>query len=259
MIEFSKEQKNYINSEVSEHVYLEACPGSGKTEVVAAKVVKEMDQWDKFPSGMAILSFANSATDELRDRITKYRKQSTGFYPHFVGTFDSFILKYIVSPISHEITGYAGDDGDFSIRVVESGSPIYIKTKYGIAGKGNQYANKYDFDLCEGKYIFSTGIPANDRALNVANLKGWEIRSLEDAKNIFLEKGFATYRDVEHLTIQLLKDKNAKQYIELVVQKFPLMIIDECQDLSHEQLYILEFTSVPTLKFQTKISHCIFD
>jgi len=242
-INFSQEQIAYINSAINENVYLEACPGSGKTEVVAAKAVKEMAQWDSFPSGMAILSFTNSATDELRERIDKHRKQSTSFYPHFVGTFDSFILKYIVSPIAHEITGYAGDNGDFSIRIVKSGSPIHIQTKYGIAQKGKQRANQYDYDLCAEKYLFNTGIRANDKFLNSTVLEAWQIKCLDETKESFLAKGFATYRDIEHLTIKLLENTDTKEYIELVVKKYPLIIIDECQDLSHEQLSILELLS----------------
>ncbi|WP_425591832.1 UvrD-helicase domain-containing protein, partial [Hafnia paralvei] len=41
------------------------CPGSGKTEVVAAKLAKEIYIWNKRPGGIAVLSFANSATEEL--------------------------------------------------------------------------------------------------------------------------------------------------------------------------------------------------
>jgi len=240
MVKPSGEQKGYIDSPIDKHVYLEACPGSGKTEVVAAKVAKEILHWDRFPSSMAILSFSNSATDELRDRITKHNRHGASFYPHFIGTFDSFILKHIVSPVAHEVTGYAGKDGDYSIRVIESGSPVYIQTKYGVARKGEQRANQYDYDLCTEKYIFNTGVLANNRTLNTADLEDWVIKMLDETKRTFLEKGFATYRDVEHLAINILNNDRTKLYVNLIAKKFPLIIIDECQDLSYEQLVILE-------------------
>ena len=87
MTNFTIEQKDYIQSTIDDHVYLEACPGSGKTEVVAAKVAKEISNWNKDPSGIAILSFSNSATDELKDRIGKFSTSNLKFYPHFIGTF----------------------------------------------------------------------------------------------------------------------------------------------------------------------------
>ena len=38
MIELTDEQKAYIGAPLGRHIYLKACPGSGKTEVVAAMV-----------------------------------------------------------------------------------------------------------------------------------------------------------------------------------------------------------------------------
>ena len=95
-LEFTNEQLNYLNSSIEEHAFLEACPGSGKTEVVAAKIAKEIGSWNKSTSGLAALSFANSATDELTRRVSKYLPCGQGMYPHFLGTFDSFIFKNIV-------------------------------------------------------------------------------------------------------------------------------------------------------------------
>ncbi|WP_279452759.1 UvrD-helicase domain-containing protein [Aeromonas dhakensis] len=61
--------------------FLEACPGSGKTEVVSAKVAKEISSWDKYPGGIAILSFTNSATDELTHRISTHLLQAKVMFP----------------------------------------------------------------------------------------------------------------------------------------------------------------------------------
>ncbi|BCV28886.1 hypothetical protein TUM3811_27460 [Shewanella algae] len=52
---------------------------------------------NKFPGGMAVLSFSNSATDELKARVTKHMPSGYGFFPHFLGTFDSFIYKILLT------------------------------------------------------------------------------------------------------------------------------------------------------------------
>ncbi|MCT8858507.1 UvrD-helicase domain-containing protein [Shewanella xiamenensis] len=142
-IEFTQEQLNYVNSSIEKHVYLEACPGSGKTEVVAAKVAKEIESWKKYPSGLAALSFANSATDELSSRVARYQPNCRSMFPHFLGTFDSFIFKNIVSPISTELTTYIGENGDSSIRIVEPNAQIGYKTKYSYVNIGKIKANHY--------------------------------------------------------------------------------------------------------------------
>ena len=242
MVDFTDKQKRYINSGlISENIYLEACPGSGKTEVIAAKVAKEISKWDKSPGGMAILSFTNSATDELKTRIAKYTSGQPAIFPHFVGTFDSFILKYLVSPIAHEYTGYKGNNGDFSISIVENSSNLFIQTKYSYANRGKVKAHHFDHDLKDGKLIFNTGDQVLDRTLNALDLADWQIKDLLNAKQKFQQTGFATYKDIEVLAVDILTDTDVSiiGYLKVFKKRFPLLIVDECQDLSFEQLVIL--------------------
>ncbi|MBT9726424.1 UvrD-helicase domain-containing protein, partial [Escherichia coli] len=72
MKDFNSQQIDYIESSINSSIYLEACPGSGKTEVIAAKIVKEINNWTLSPGGIALLSFSNSATDELLSRVQQH-------------------------------------------------------------------------------------------------------------------------------------------------------------------------------------------
>ncbi len=238
--EFTLEQLAYIDSNIDEHVFLEACPGSGKTEVVAAKVAKEIDSWVKFPGGIAALSFSNSATNELTNRVIKYLQKSGIQYPHFIGTFDSFILKNLVSPLSTELTGYRGENRDASLRIIEPDAALWFKTKYGIAGQGKILAHHYGFDSINESLVFNTGSSLRDRKLKSAKLKDWELNDLLEAKKKLLSGGFATYRDIQGLAVQALSDEDCSEYVELLAKRYPIIIIDECQDLSDEQLFILK-------------------
>jgi len=239
MIDFTEEQKNYIQSTINDHVYLEACPGSGKTEVVAAKVAKEISNWKKAPSGIAILSFSNSATDELKERIGGYSTSNLKFHPHFIGTFDSFIYKYIVSPVAHKVTGYDGIDGDYSIRIVESTSSLFIKTKYQYVKRGQLKAHHYSYSSDSDKFSFHTGEQRYNQALEAINFKSWEKKDLIKAKGKFFKAGFSTYSDIELLAIKIINDLDLNEFTKNIICRFPLIIIDECQDLGQEQLIIL--------------------
>ncbi len=237
---FTDEQKDYIQSSINEHVFLEACPGSGKTEVVAAKVAREVEGWNNFPGGMAILSFANSSTEELKSRISKYLPNYSTLFPHFLGTFDSFIYKNIVNPLASQLTGYTGADGDCSIRIVEASSSMGFRTKWGIAGRGNVYAHHYSVDIKSGSIIFNTGEKGIDRTLNGTSLEEWQKQHLVDTKEKMLSAGYATYKDIEFLAFKALSQKDFEYFLELLSLKFPIIIIDECQDLSVEQLMIFK-------------------
>jgi DNA helicase-2/ATP-dependent DNA helicase PcrA len=239
-IEFTDEQLAYVNAGIEENIFLEACPGSGKTEVVAAKVAKEIDAWKKYPGGLAALSFANSATDELVSRVSKYLSKGQSIYPHFLGTFDSFIYKNIVSPLSKELTGYVGKNGDASIHIVEPSVQLGYRTKYQYAQRGKIKAHHYSFDLVNERVVFDTGDTKLSRSLNAIKLKDWQFDDFIAAKNTMLEGGFATYRDIECLAMKALSEEKYEDFVNLLVQRYPSIIVDECQDLSKEQLFILK-------------------
>lgn len=239
-IEFTSEQLDYINSSIEEHIFLEACPGSGKTEVVATKVAKEIDSWKKSPGGFAVLSFANSATDELTSRVSKHLPKGRKMFPHFLGTFDSFIYKNIVSPLSIELTGYAGEGSDASIRIIEPTAHMGYRTKYSYAKRGGIKAYHYSFNLIKGCVVFDTGDTILNRTLSSISLKDWQLDDLIATKSKMFKGGFATYRDIEYLAIKAITKKKYEHFVHLLVKRYPLIIIDECQDLSEEQLAILQ-------------------
>ncbi|MEZ9291242.1 UvrD-helicase domain-containing protein [Vibrio lentus] len=239
-VEFTNEQLDYVNSNIEEHIFLEACPGSGKTEVVATKVAKEIDSWKKRPGGFAALSFANSATDELTSRVSKHLPNGREMFPHFLGTFDSFIYKNIVSPLSTELTGYAGEGGDASIHIIEPTAHMGYRTKYSYAKRGQVKAHHYSFDLVKGSVVFDTGDSILNRTLSSIALQDWQLDDLIATKNKILKGGFATYRDIEYLALKAITEKKYENFFCLLVKRYPLIIIDECQDLSEEQLAILQ-------------------
>jgi hypothetical protein len=235
----SDEQRGYLGSSIDDNIYLEACPGSGKTEVIAAKVAREIEDWQGYPGGIALLSFANSAANELKSRLIAHRQRAPVAYPHWVSTIDSFILNCLVAPVAHRLTGYAGKNGDFRLRLVDASSTVYVKTKYAIEHI-RVPANQYDLDLATGKFVFRTGEPGLDRKLNAVVLADWQLRDLREAKTRFNAAGFATYRDVEHLAIQILHEAKLSSFCARLALRYPFLVIDECQDLSVEQLTILD-------------------
>ena len=87
------EQNNFIRSHGK--VVLSACPGSGKTSIVAEKYLALLKDWSKGHSGIAILSFTNIACDEIKNKIIGLSGNNPINYPHFIGTVYSFINNYI--------------------------------------------------------------------------------------------------------------------------------------------------------------------
>lgn len=118
------EQLEYVLMSKEENVFLKACAGSGKTEVVGLKTAYEMKKWNLYNQGIAVLTFTNDATNVIIDRVRQFTGKSNT-YPHYIGTLSSFIHSYIVQPFAYKLRGFKGKDGDFSFQIIERNMPIY--------------------------------------------------------------------------------------------------------------------------------------
>ena len=112
-------QINYVTSKLQKNVFLKACPGSGKTEVLAIKVSYEKEQWKLTSQGFAVLTFTNSAEEEINSRLNCFLNGKLE-YPHYMGTFTSWLHGYVANPFLYKLMKYEGDErGDKSIRLVK--------------------------------------------------------------------------------------------------------------------------------------------
>jgi len=71
-----------------------ACPGSGKTAVVSAKVRKVLPDLPKY-RGVIAISYTNKASSELKKRCSQ---DATDVKRSFFGTIDAFCISEIVAP-----------------------------------------------------------------------------------------------------------------------------------------------------------------
>ena len=258
ILEKSPEQIEYVFSPNTENIFLRACPGSGKTEVVGLKAAYSVRKWGYRLGGMAVLTFTNNAANIIKQRVNQFTGAEKSGYPHFIGTIDSWLHGYIAHPYAHLKTSYEGRDGDRSIRIVENSATsefLYsFRTKYGIAGMGNPFANQYYFDIdpVGQRYVFSSGNQGTDNARNAVSLQSYQINDLNNTKTTFWKSGFATYQDIEILCLNILSEGSV--LCKSLAQRFPLMIIDECQDLSWIQIQIID-----KLREQGTVLHLVGD
>jgi len=261
--EKSEQQLDYVLASIENCVFLKACPGSGKTEVVGLKAAFEMMRWKRTPGGIAVLTFTNNAAKVIEKRASQFAGAGKIGYPHFIGTIDSWLHGYIAHPFAHVVTGYGGKDGDHSIRVIDSTSQAdflnAFKTRYGLGQTGNPAANHYYYDSETGKYIFASGTQSVDHTRNSQSLEEWQVTELEETKMSFEKAGFATYQDIERICYELLSDNT--RFALLLSRRFPFVVIDECQDLSWRQIQILDKLRVQgtALHFVGDLNQAIYE
>lgn len=234
----SVEQIEYIFSEVNTNIYLKACPGSGKTEVIGLKVAHEVKKWLKPNSGIAVLTFTNSAENEIMSRVSHYLNRPLD-YPHYVGTFTSWLHGYIANPFLCSFISSKQRD-DKSIRLFDDNSFLNIalsfqtKYTYGVLNKLNP--TQYYFSLSHNKIIYHNKEKQTilDEMIEKDN---WRQKELLEIKNEFNRANLYTYEDIEQKVYSLLCEK--KELAKYLSMRYSLILIDECQDLSTIQIAIL--------------------
>lgn len=78
-------------------VFVEACPGSGKTRAIVARA-GAIGATLEGNRGLAVLSFTNSAIDEFAHRCSEHAFEGLLRFPNFVSTFDGFLRHFLFSP-----------------------------------------------------------------------------------------------------------------------------------------------------------------
>ena len=246
----SEEQLDFILHPIDKACYLKACPGSGKTEVVGIKGCYEIAEWKEKFIGIAVLSFTKNAAKEIADRIKKFGGTTATKHPHFIGTIDSWLHGYILHPFAHKETNFKGKNGNRAFLLLDNSKGLDFLDN-------NRYNLKYETEVKDkkGKVIIDSvnGKPKTKWVPFYAtefflSHEGNPLPNTEDKKlhrNInlpdlvriklnFNEDGFCTYQDAEHLCYKVLKNNKTK--LDALAKRFPVIIIDECQDLSQNQL-----------------------
>lgn len=257
------EQLNYVLSSTKVNTFLSACAGSGKTEVVGMKAAYEIKQWNDRSKGIAVLSFTNDATDVIKDRVKRFAGKD-GIYPHYIGTLSSFIHSYIVQPFAYKFVGYQGKNLDFSLHIVDETVPIYSNhwlTNYKCSipylssqnKRSSIYAHQIGFDFIKKDFYFyitnrlvwlkdyyqSNSVQEFIRKnkKQYPNFWKWEYvkECFINCKKEFWKQGFANFDDLNFLAVRILKKNIGNE----IAKRFPFILIDECQDLSGNELEVL--------------------
>lgn len=266
--EKTKEQLLYILAPIDKDIVLEACAGSGKTEVVGMKAAYEMRRWDNLSrKGIAILSFTNEATNVIKKRVNEFFNRGGSIYPHYIGTLSSFIHGYIAQPYGYKCTDSTSNN--LSFRIVDKEERPYkdhwlnkyrCEIKY-IDKNGKEtdlYANQIYFDYQHQDYLInlSNNVEVyfkdyynSEQFQNFINnirekkQNNWMFgmdycyKLIKKCKDQFWNDRFANFEDINNIAYEVMLNNNKVQTI--LSEKFQLIIIDECQDLSWIEIQIL--------------------
>jgi superfamily I DNA/RNA helicase len=227
------EQDLYIDAPAN--AVLIACPGSGKTFACTRRFLKRASV--KCIRGVAYLSYTNTAVDEARREITSLGGERYLRPPHFLGTIDAFLMRFVFIPFIRLVAGEVPLE-DFRVFAGDRPVPprIAADSQYkpydeALGHKSNYFAWEVDYRVEKGVLGFFEG----PRTSPVSDVMATEYL---EQKRKYLKLGYATHSDVLYWCDRILVDH---AYVaDILARRFREMIVDEAQDTSGVQQRLLE-------------------
>lgn len=229
-----------------------ACPGSGKTTVLLAKLKLLAD---KMPfengAGICVLSHTNVAVDEIKRKLSDYSDKILG-YPNYVGTIQSFIDRFVTMPYIRNTFGH-------NVQVVDN-----LTYAQHLLNKmlNNKKYSKLNY-LTENNY--KTGGQFSDRikhtqALYIQNgalYIGRQKKALASSgspsaeqysqllADLLQNEGIIRYQDA-YMFAKAAIDYLTQSYTDIFSSRFQYVFIDEYQDCNDNQRQAIKAIFDPT-------------
>lgn len=218
---------------------VQACPGSGKTTLVAVKLILLAKEWTKSYQGICVLTHTNAAKDEILKWLQKHPSGHRLItYPHFVSTIQEFVNRFLGLPYlrtDYEFKRFSESD--------EANTEVYRAESKGF--DINELCRKLYRKCNRAQYrdikYFLSSTHYTDSALNIAfydqngNLKEFSAargsstyNCLKDLKEYLNFSGVFQFRDMYAFAEKLLHDN--PDVMTSLRRRFPFVFIDEMQD-----------------------------
>ncbi len=219
-----------------------ACPGSGKTTVLLAKLKLLADRMPlENGAGICVLSHTNVAVNEIKNRLSDYADRLLN-YPNYIGTIQSFIDRFVTMPYLRNISGQNVQVIDSLTYAQHMLSGIERNKKYYALNRvielnfssGNQFKSKLDY--IQALNIRSDGalcVGQQRRALaGVGKLSTKQYTELQT--ELLKKEGIIRYQDAYAYANAAIAELPI-EYTDLFSARFQYVFIDEYQDCNNLQ------------------------
>jgi len=231
---FDEEQKSVIRCLETKDI--SACPGSGKTRALLAKLLilsKQMPLEDN--RGICVLTHTNVAINEIKSHAYIV-SQKLFDYPNHFGTIQSFVDKYLAIPAYilrfNKRPRYIDNDV-FNSIIKSSYNTLYAARNW--LDRSREDGIEYLRSLRFNKDNFCISSKINEQAF--INTSTRTYREINHLKLRILEWGYLCYDDAYSLAFEYLREHPGIR--ELISKRFAYVFIDEMQDSSTIQSEIL--------------------
>ena len=218
----TEQQREAIFAEELEFL-LRASPGSGKTWTSCRRFIWRGANWRHKVGGLALLSFTNTAIREFYQATISVGRRDLLSNPNFVGTLDSFIERFLITPFGHLPTSLTERPKLFTEAHAArlKGGNFSTLVKFGSDRKIPVETGKLTPIIKDGGVVY--GFPSKNGQLSEV-----DVLSKYAPPISLLRCGYYSHEHRKFWAYFLLN--KYPDICRILARKFPEIIVDEAQD-----------------------------
>lgn len=240
--DFSDNERQKI-LECVESCDIQACPGSGKTTAMVAKLVLVGEKLQGTNHGICALSHTNAARSEIEKSIGAHASSFLK-YPNFIGTIQVFVDLFLAIPAYIQLYGKRPiiiDDDIYEIIAAKNYSSIDKNIRISL---DKRLRNRKGFNFfCQMCYSFDNkeeiiefdGV--TEKPLGFGN-QTKTYQALLKLKNLISSLGYLKYHDAFSYASWYVR--KYPMIVKSLTLRFPFLFVDEMQDTNEYQTKLLE-------------------
>jgi len=238
-VSFDDESKEFIKCLESKDI--QACPGAGKTTSLVAKLDIIAGQMPfNNNSGVLVLTHTNVAVDEIKHKLGVNAKTLLS-YPNHVGTFQSFVNKFLAIPMYIQLFGKRPEriDNEMFYKVFQEkfDSINDFHKNWLLQRAEEKYTNVLNF--IENFEVSLHEIRYNEKNIITSQSKMFSaIKTISKLPMKTRQSGYLTYYYCYELALEYLD--TFPEIVEVFQKRFQYVFIDEVQDTDDKQFEILD-------------------
>lgn len=226
-MKLTDEQKNAVSFDGN--LLLTACPGSGKTRTIVAKLVQEVEKLEDGIKSIACITYTNTAVHEIESRISMHlNTKSSRRYQ--VSTIHSFCLRNILRPFSWRVPELGKDP-----RIINRDMREFEEiARYSAEKAGFRNMKAKDLEDFE-----SLNVDASRTVIGPATKNNLVTQAAPHFWARCGELGFVDFCNIIYFSYCLLRD--FPDISNSLSAKFAWFLVDEFQDTTELQTEIFKF------------------
>jgi hypothetical protein len=208
-----------------------AVPGSGKTSLLAAKLLLLAKRWPHARRGICVLSHTNVARDEITRRLAQSPDGASLLgYPHYIGTIHGFVNQFFAMPLLRSL--------NMKVDVIDDA--VFAEKALSLLQQAQFYKLRFFLNTQQNADEIPTSLYYRTAELELQVERGKlpgattnSHQSLAKLKQMLVDRGVFRHRDM--FAYADLALKTCPHLLDVVHRRFPMVFIDEMQDTSWDQ------------------------